>query len=165
MRGMLAGLLLLAGAGGCWKSKSPYARRSTFDRDPLVMAHLTHPKDRDYARSESELAAPDDVPPVQAASLSSSKKPALAGASGYAKPQRGKADDYSWLRGQVSKVAGVWRVKYGAAEDDRFSGSLALAPFSALAMLREGDEVYLAGKLLPTGADPQYQTQSVTLVK
>jgi hypothetical protein len=105
------------------------------------------------------------VPPVQAASLSSSKKP-IGAFVGYGAPQRGRAPDYAWLRGQASRDRdGAWRVKYGGPDDDRFGGVLALAPAPALAMLREGDEVYVAGKLNAAGAEPRFGVDSVILAK
>ena len=155
--------LAVAAGAGCWKAQSPYARRSNFDRDPLVMAHLTHPKDHDYAQSESERALPDDVPPVQAASLSASKKPALGATP---RPERGHAADYGWLRGQAaSDGAGGWRLRYGSVGDDRFGGSMPLAPSPRLAMLREGDQVYVTGRIATAAALPLYQVETLVLAK
>src|SRR5262245_41002325 len=152
------GIVLLAASiagNGCnW-----ITRRSDFERDPLVMSHLTHNKnDPSYAGVENESA--DDQPPQGLAqSPSVSRKPPAADGYRHAlfeenAPRRRSAlhaDDYSWLEGRLTLRTGKragWHVRYAPmTENDRFGGELLLIEHSQLKLMREGDRVHLEGKV------------------
>jgi hypothetical protein len=143
--------------------------RSTFDRDPLVMSHLTHRRDDPaFAESESDVGKEDETP-IKPASISKSNKPVRPEltAAAYGGPSRGRAPDYSWLRGSVryhrdDGGENGWYIHYGRSEKDRYEGKLRLASSPRLGLLREGDEVQITGRLIDgDGANPIFQVESL----
>jgi hypothetical protein len=87
----------------------------------------------------------------------------------------GCAADYSRLTGQLSYVhtgGGVWVVRYAPLDgDDRYGGSVVLAPVVSMDSYKEGDLVSVTGEVLNDGqrtskflGGPLYRTTSVTLL-
>jgi len=85
------------------------------------------------------------------------------------------AADYSRLTGQLSYVhtgGGLWVVRYAPLDgDDRYGGSVVLAPVVSMDSYKEGDLVSVTGEVLNDGqrtskflGGPLYRTTSVTLL-
>ena len=83
--------------------------------------------------------------------------------------------DYSRLTGQLSYVhtgGGLWVVRYAPLDgDDRYGGSVVLAPVVSMDSYKEGDLVSVTGEVLNDGqrtskflGGPLYRTTSVTLL-
>lgn len=165
--------VIFAAVGGCRSRGEP---RSEFERDPLVMSHLTHRKDDPaFAETETDVGRPDDGPTLRPASVS--KKPGRDEAvhpdqpGAFGGPSRAHAPDYSWLRGTLTRncsgqPTARWFIQYAnAGGGDRFDGVLPLANAPRLGLLREGDRVELSGRVVEaTTPDPQYYVESLALV-
>ena len=90
-------------------------------------------------------------------------------------PRVGNADDYSWVTGQLFYIhvhsdQGLWFVRYAPVDkEDRYGGSVVLAPATSMSNLREGDLVTIHGEILDQGrasrylGGPLYRTLSVEL--
>lgn len=163
-RGILAAALATTTVGCQWINS-----RSAFERDPLVMSHLTND------RSESAFAA-DDQPakrgrwawltashpggaaPVQTASRSeSSPTPAKSSAA---------APDHSWVVGRLRQRRGAdngWYIQYGHVDDqDRYGGELDVEHSPKLGLVREGDKVLLEGEVIPSRSGyPLYRVRNL----
>lgn len=162
-RWVLATALAAVGAGCSWINS-----RSAFERDPLVMSHLT--KDR----SEGAFAA-DDAPvrksrwawltashpgsaPVLAASASSTTPSAVKTATA--------APDHTWVVGRLRQRRGAdngWYIQYGHIdEEDRYGGELDVEPTPKLGLVREGDRVLLEGEVIPSrSGHPVYRVRNI----
>ena len=85
------------------------------------------------------------------------------------------ADDYSWVTGQLFYIhvhadQGLWGVRYAPVDkEDRYGGSVVLAPAISMADFREGDLVTVHGEVLNQGrasrylGGPLYRTLAVSL--
>ena len=179
---MIVGLLGLAmlSAAGCktpWTSKQPQRTKSAFDRDPLVMAHLTHAKDDPAYRDSDIDFSPSNEPRLQPASATSnltrSNKPMSPGSviGAIDGPIRGRAPDYSWLRGTVRTAGNRFEenavfLDFGRSDGDRFGGKIKLANSPRLELLRDGDLVYLTGQLRTSqNKEPIYTVDNVVLLR
>lgn len=170
----LLGLAVLAAAAGC---KSPFgfgqpASRSAFDRDPLVMAHLTHAKDDPaYRDTETDLAQIESPQLQPASSHTKSNKPRFeTDVPVYDAPARSRAPNYGWVRGVVystrTENGPVWYVDYSRSSKDQFGGRLRLAPSPRLGLLREGDPVHLTGRVVADDPlAPTYQVSDIILLR
>ena len=87
----------------------------------------------------------------------------------------GHGDNYEWITGQLSYMhvdGGVWVVRYaGLEEEDRFGGSVVLAPAVSMKNFREGDLVRVHGEVLDQGhsshhlGGPLYRVNSVQILE
>jgi hypothetical protein len=74
----------------------------------------------------------------------------------------GNADDYSWVTGQLFYIhihsdQGLWFVRYAPVDkEDRYGGSVVLAPATSMANFREGDLVTVRGEILNQGRASRY---------
>lgn len=72
------------------------------------------------------------------------------------------ADDYSWVTGQLFYIhihadQGLWFVRYAPVDkEDRYGGSVVLAPATSMANFREGDLVTVHGEILNQGRASRY---------
>src|SRR5205823_11984645 len=72
------------------------------------------------------------------------------------------ADDYSWVTGQLFYIhvhsdQGLWLVRYAPVDkEDRYGGSVVLAPAASMANFREGDLVTVYGEILNQGRASRY---------
>jgi hypothetical protein len=164
---------VLAVVTGC---KSPFGQpqtRSAFDRDPLVMAHLTHAKDDPaYRDTETDLAQIDSPQLQPASSHTKANKPRLLESSVpvYDAPARSRSPNYGWVRGVVhsthSDGGTTWFVDYSRSAKDKFGGRLRLAPSPRLGLLREGDPVHLTGRVVAEDPlEPSYQVSDIILLR
>jgi len=164
---------VLAVVTGC---KSPFGQpqtRSAFDRDPLVMAHLTHAKDDPaYRDTETDLAQIDSPQLQPASSHTKANKPRLLESSVpvYDAPARSRSPNYGWVRGVVhsthSDGGTTWFVDYSRSTKDKFGGRLRLAPSPRLGLLREGDPVHLTGRVVADDPlEPSYQVSDIILLR
>jgi hypothetical protein len=171
----IPGLAVLAVFAGC---KSPFSfgqptSRSAFDRDPLVMAHLTHAKDDPaYRDTETDLAKIDEPQLQPASSQTKANKPRLLDGDVpvYDAPARSRSPNYGWVRGVVhsthSESGTVWFVDYSRSTKDQFGGKLRLAPSPRLGLLREGDPVHLTGRVVADDPlAPTYQVSDIILLR
>jgi len=170
-------LAVAALAVGCSSSSlfsfSQPKSRSAFDRDPLVMAHLTHSKDDPaYRDTETDLAKMDEPQLQPASSHTKSNKPRMleSGPPGADAPARSRAPDYQWVRGVVhtSRTDGgsAWFVDYSRTSKDKFGGRLRLTPSPRLGLLREGDPVLLTGRVVADDPlEPRYEVSDIILLR
>lgn len=87
----------------------------------------------------------------------------------------GAADDYAWITGQLFYVhvdGGRWVLRYAAIDqEDKFGGSVVLAPTVDMKNFREGDLVSVNGEVLsPTRATrslggPLYRVDAVNMIE
>lgn len=86
----------------------------------------------------------------------------------------GKAEDYSWITGQLFYVhtdGGRWVLRYTTVDQvDRFGGSVVLAPVTEMRNFREGDLVCAHGDILDEGRPTSlggalYRTQFVNMIE
>jgi hypothetical protein len=87
----------------------------------------------------------------------------------------GHDEDYTCVVGQLQRVhvaGGLWVVRYaGIDEEDRFGGSVVLAPAVSLKDVREGDLVRVHGEVLSEGraskhlGGPLYRALTVELLE
>jgi hypothetical protein len=87
----------------------------------------------------------------------------------------GHADDYSWVTGQlyyVHAAGGLWVVRYATVDtDDKYGGSVVLAPAVNMKNFREGDLVSVAGGIADDSrasknlGGPSYQATHVELIE
>jgi hypothetical protein len=87
----------------------------------------------------------------------------------------GHSEDYSVVTGQVYRVhvdGGRWVVRFAPLdEEDRYGGSIVLAPAISLGEIREGDLVRVHGEILDKGraskhlGGPLYRALTVELVE
>jgi hypothetical protein len=72
------------------------------------------------------------------------------------------ADDYSWVTGQLFYIhihadQGLWVVRYAPVDkEDRYGGSVVLAPALSMSGFREGDLVTVHGEVLDQGRASRY---------
>jgi hypothetical protein len=173
------GAAMTLGAVGCKSTWNPFQARSksAFDRDPLVMSHLTHSKDDPaYRDTDTDLGRYDEpqLQPASATQSRSNKPTAVGDATDYGAPLRSRAPDYAWLRGTVQYSRGEaggpresgWIVEYGRSSKDRYGGRLRLAPSPRLGLLREGDPVHLSGRIdARDPAHPVYDVADIILLR
>ena len=86
----------------------------------------------------------------------------------------GHASDYSWLKGDLQHInmgGGFWKLRYRpiSDEDDRYGGSVVLTADSRISQFREGDVVYVEGRVTaekstPYTAAPVYEVRNIRLV-
>jgi hypothetical protein len=160
------------GGGGLFAMGQPKTR-SAFDRDPLVMAHLTHHKDDPaYRDTDTDLAKIDEPTLQPASSHTKANKPRYTeDVPSYDVPARSRAPDYQWVRGIVrstneSGSNRTWFVDYSRTTKDKFGGRLKLTPSPRLGLLREGDPVHLTGRVVsddPT--EPRYEVSDIILLR
>jgi hypothetical protein len=166
-----------AALAGCSSGPLAFSQpktRSAFDRDPLVMAHLTHSKDDPaYRDTETDIAKLDEPQLQPASSHTKSNKPRLleSGPPGIDAPARSRAPDYQWVRGVVHSTrtdggGTAWYVDYSRTAKDKFGGRLPLAPSPRLGLLREGDPVQLTGRVVADDPlEPKYQVSDIILLR
>jgi hypothetical protein len=87
----------------------------------------------------------------------------------------GHADDYTWVTGQLFYVHagnGMWVIRYATADtEDRYGGSVVLAPAVNMKNFREGDLVSVEGEILNEGrasknlGGPSYRATHVELIE
>jgi hypothetical protein len=87
----------------------------------------------------------------------------------------GCSEDYQWITGQLYYLhvnGGVWVVRYASVgQEDRFGGSVVMAPAVNMKNYREGDLVCIHGELLNQGratphlGGPLYRVDSIDLVE
>jgi hypothetical protein len=87
----------------------------------------------------------------------------------------GRADDFRWITGQLYYIhvhgdQGFWVVRYAPIDkEDRYGGSVVLAPVTSMQSFREGDLVTVHGDLLNEGratrfvGGPLYRAAAVNL--
>src|SRR5207244_3035467 len=101
-------------------------------------------------------------PPVEAVA---NPRPAASPGTEIAKEYLSKianADDYSWVTGQLFYIhihsdQGLWFVRYAPVDkEDRYGGSVVLAPATSMANFREGDLVTVHGEILNQGRASRY---------
>jgi hypothetical protein len=67
----------------------------------------------------------------------------------------GHEDDYSWITGQLYYLhvdGGVWVVRYATVDtEDKYGGSVVLAPTVPMNVFREGDLVSVRGEIMNNG--------------
>lgn len=67
-------------------------------------------------------------------------------------PLYGHAEDYTWLVGQLQRIhmpGGKWKLRYTPIdEEDRWGGSVVLAPDIRLTKFEDGENVYVEGEVL-----------------
>src|SRR5205823_5092967 len=107
----------------------------------------------------AELSAPEKNPKPEAM-VSSGLKTEYAYHIGH-------AEDYSWVTGQLYYIhasGGLWIVRYATVDtDDKYGGSVVLAPAVNMKNFREGDLVSVAGGIADDGrasknlGGPSYQ--------
>jgi hypothetical protein len=73
----------------------------------------------------------------------------------------GHEEDYSWVTGQLfylhAGTSGIWVVRYATVDtEDKFGGSVVLAPNVNMKNFREGDLVSVRGEILNEGRASQY---------
>lgn len=71
------------------------------------------------------------------------------------------AADYSWVTGQLFYIhaggQGIWVVRYAPVDrEDRYGGSVVLAPVASMANVQEGDLVTVHGDMLNEGRATKY---------
>ena len=85
-------------------------------------------------------------------------------------PLYGHANDYSWLVGRLQRVhmqGGRWKIRYAPLDkEDRWGGSVVLAPDIRLDRYEDGDDIYVEGEILSSRASlyiagPLYRIQTV----
>ena len=116
-----------------------------------------------YATSTSPYApAPRSfIQPVSTAAAPAAPRPATEIAKHYL-DKVANADDYSWVTGQLFYVhvhadQGLWVVRYASVDkEDRYGGSIVLAPAAPMDGLREGDLVTVRGEILDQGRASRY---------
>lgn len=88
-----------------------------------------------------------------------------------ASPCFAKAEDYSWLQGQVeyTRLSKSWRLRYASVdEEDRFGGSVTLTGDTVLDSLKDGEYVRIRG-YLPNpdarGSAPTYRVEAIEAVE
>ena len=84
------------------------------------------------------------------------------------------AEDYSWVTGQLFYIhadGGLWVVRYAPVDkEDRYGGSVVLAPAASMRDCREGDLVKVHGEILNEGraskylGGPLYRSLSVAMI-
>jgi hypothetical protein len=161
------------GAGGGLLAMGQPKTRSAFDRDPLVMAHLTHAKDDPaFRETETDLAKIDEPTLQPAAGHSKSNKPRYSeDVPSYDVPSRSRSPDYKWVRGIVRSSRNgssslTWFVDYSRTATDKFGGRLRLAPSPRLGLLREGDPVHLTGRIVADDpSEPRYEVADIILLR
>jgi hypothetical protein len=88
----------------------------------------------------------------------------------------GHEDDYSWVTGQLyqARISGtlVWVVRYATIDtEDRFGGSVVLAPAVNMKNFREGDLVSVKGEIINEGrankylGGPLYRVLSIDMIE
>jgi hypothetical protein len=90
-------------------------------------------------------------------------------------PKVGNAADYSWVTGQLFYIhaeGGLWLVRYAPHEkEDRYGGSVVLAPSLTMDTYQEGDLVTVRGGVLHDGraskylGGPPYRANNMELVE
>ena len=72
----------------------------------------------------------------------------------------GSASDYSWVTGQLFYIHadnGLWVVRYAPIDkEDRYGGSVVLAPIVNMDRFHEGDLVTVHGEILKEGRASKY---------
>jgi hypothetical protein len=72
----------------------------------------------------------------------------------------GHSDDYSWVTGQLYYVRagkGLWVVRYATVDtEDKYGGSVVLAPAVNMKNFREGDLVSVQGEILSEDRASRY---------
>jgi hypothetical protein len=86
----------------------------------------------------------------------------------------GHAPDYRWITGTLYYIhaeGGLWVLRYGSVDtQDRFGGSVVLAPTVTMKNFREGDVVTVFGELIGDGrasrslGGPLYRPAAVEMV-
>ena len=72
------------------------------------------------------------------------------------------ADDYGWVTGQLFYIhvhadQGLWVVRYAPLDkEDRYGGSVVLAPVTSMTGFQEGDLVTVHGEVLNQGRASRY---------
>lgn len=151
-------------------------------RDPLVMSHLTHSKeDPLFAGSENGPFPDPKDDPIRSATVArkldrlpeidnqSFRNASLRTLVPEQQPEHGHASDFRWLVGRVmhrdAPRAG-WYLRYAPHFDgDRHGGEIALAENHRLTLLRDGDRVFVEGRVIDDrpGA-PVYHVESLSVI-
>jgi hypothetical protein len=99
---------------------------------------------------------PSVIQPVSTAPSYPAARPAMEIAKHYL-DKVANADDYTWVTGQLFYIhvhadQGLWVVRYAPIDkEDRYGGSIVLAPAAPMGGLREGDLVTVRGEILDEG--------------
>jgi hypothetical protein len=164
-------LTLAVATSGCsWLNLRSGGSRT----DPLVMSHLTHGKEN-AAYAASEASVPNDSP-IQSASVSQKLGTAQRdnvyehASHREATPAERLSSapaDYRWFQGRVSRHAheAGWRLRYAPSiAADRYGGEIALQGNDRLALLREGDRVFVEGRLIDDANRASFHVESLTVL-
>jgi hypothetical protein len=117
-------------------------------------------------------AAVQTAPPPEAITVVA-KRPDLPIAKKY-EDKVGHEEDYSWVTGHLFYVradGGRWVVRYGLLDqEDKFGGSVVLAPTVEMHNFREGDLVCVHGEVIDQRASPSlggalYRVNSISMVE
>ena len=153
------------------------APRMTTAEPPLLRPT---PQPRPLAAAPAPAAARTPAPGLTAAPTPA---PSVRIVAADPVPQVGKkfqekvgcAPDYSWVTGQLFYVhadGGRWVIRYTAVdEQDKFGGSIVLAPGTDMRNYREGDLVSVNGKVLSDGRTSAhlpgapYQASNISLIE
>jgi hypothetical protein len=123
---------------------------------------------------------PVNAVPVQTAPPPQTLTTVIANRPDYQIPKKyeakvGHEDDYSWITGHLIYVrvdGGRWVVRYGLLDqEDKFGGSVVLAPTVELRNFREGDLVCIHGEVLDQGrasaslGGALYRVNSINMVE
>lgn len=72
----------------------------------------------------------------------------------------GNCENYTWVTGQLFYIhsgGGLWVVRYASiAAEDKYGGSIVLAPATEMRNFREGDLVCVHGEVLNEGRASKY---------
>lgn len=154
----LASAVVVAGCG--W-----VRTRSDFERDPLVMSHLTHEKrDPMFASTDNELIVDGEERRIQAASTSRKSR--------YAEPAplpvaSVDLEEFRVLDGRLHRRRGPrggWFLHYDKlGPQDPFGGEIRLPDDARLGIAREGDRVRVEGRVLaPRAGGYEYEMASIS---
>lgn len=174
----LAVVGLVLGPPGC----SALGPRTGSARDPLVMSHLTHSKeDPLYSGSETGPWKPGGQGPLEPASVArkpSLPRPERQGGYRYSDYQESlppgatnvPLGNYRWVEGRVThrmSPESGWRLRYAPGlAADRYGGELMLVDRPELAILREGDRVYVEGRVVERRpGDFRYHVDSLAVLQ
>jgi hypothetical protein len=140
----------------------PAQKTAALDQPPGYAILVTQASATFPDPAEPTAAAPAPAPaaaaaPAPAAQASTRSVEALA-------EQMGHAPDFNWVCGTLWYYAdeGLWRVNYGAKEEDKFGGTLTLTDLGPLPKeFHVGQMVYVEGHLLDVGPNSVYQVYKI----
>jgi hypothetical protein len=149
--------------------------------EPPLLRPTPQPRPLAVTPAAAAARAPAPAPALSVAPTPAPSVPVMA--SDAVVPQVGKkyqekvgcAPDYSWVTGQLFYVhadGGRWVIRYTAVdEQDKFGGSIVLAPGTDMRNYREGDLVSVNGKVLSDARTSAhlpgalYQAANISLIE